>query len=548
MARRISGMGVWGRTCVLAAALAAMLLIVVPSARADALPAPVANQLDDLTQWAYRNGATTSAPPCDSVCSSLWESEHGSIPDQPTSREMWDELTSLLENSASAESPGVALWPDLAAAAGSVALVGGAFVVGWHIGGVIDKWLGINVPASSGPIGTASEGFHVAWSDGPSSGDWQSSYYDEVSYPRGWILWDSSGINNIVLEWDGAGACRSGGPVDAPSGWTAQIWQWNECWVGYGQPLVPYYAEGFYVPASEVFSGPPADYDGQTADTVIQSSGIPDPGYDTTKQALSTALQSGNYPTLTAWLAHQLDPRCYPDPLSSTVTVPSIVSDETPSDYQDCLTTLGLGANTTTLAETDTTVGNGDVVETDPESGSSVQPGTTVQVAANPQTPQFSQQDPRCDVDNGAGSPGDPGDPPSDGTNYPAYQLVQGSPYPAAVDPTGESPAQTEIPLRWGTTRWGWRHILQNHPYTSADQQQTMQALATDTSPTSDGYPSTNQWDFHLLYTEPDGSGGTLQCARTVRVEYYQDPNAAKAGVQGIRGIQNSFTGAVVGQ
>lgn len=263
---------------------------------------------------------------------------------------------------------------------------------------------------------------------------------------------------------------------------------------------------------------------------------------------LNTQLALPEYHTLRLELQHMLDSRCSPDPTSTTVVVPTILPDETPSDYQQCLTTLGLSANVTSLAETDTTVGNGDVVETDPEAGTSVQSGSTVDVAANPQQPQVTQADPRCDVNNGSGSIGDPDNPPSDGTNYPAYQLVQGSPYQAAADPTGSSPAQTQIPLRWGTVGWGWRHILQNHPYTSADQQQTMQALATDTSPTiSDGYASTNQWDFHLVYTAPDGSGGTLECARTVRVEYYQDPKAANAGVQGIRGIQNSFTGAYLG-
>ena len=263
---------------------------------------------------------------------------------------------------------------------------------------------------------------------------------------------------------------------------------------------------------------------------------------------LNTALARPAYHVLRLELQHLLDPRCSPDPESATVTVPEVLNDETPADYQQCLASLGLESSVSALNETDTTVGNGDAVETAPEPGSSVQPGTTVDIAANPQTPQVSQPDPRCDVDNGEGSPGDPGNPPSDGTNYPAYQLVQDSPYPAAVDPTGESPPQTQIPLRWGTVDWGWRHILQKHPYTSADQQQTMQALATDGVPTPTGFKSRPQWDFHLFYTEPDGSGGTLQCARTVRVEYYPSEAAEKAGVQGIRGIQNSFTGAVVGQ
>ena len=117
----------------------------------------------------------------------------------------------------------------------------------------------------------------------------------------------------------------------------------------------------------------------------------------------------------------------------------------------------------------------------------------------------------------------------------------------ATVDPTGSSPAQLAIPLRWGTVDWGWRHILQTHPYTAADRQQTIEALATDADPTpSNAFTSRPQWDFHLYSTAPDGSGGTIQCVRTVRVDYYQSTAAANAGVPGIRGIQNSFTGAVV--
>ena len=268
MSRCISGIGVWGRTCVTAAAVAAMFLIAVPSGWASApLPAPVASHLDDLTQWAYRNGATTSAPTCGSVCGNLWESEHGSIPDQPTSQAMWDELNSLMDNSADAETPGVALWPDFAAAAGEVGLAVGAFEVGWHIGGAIDKWLGITVPAATGPV---EPSFSVTWSDGPSAGDWGPTYYDQDPYPKGWIVTDNQdGLGNIVHQYNPSGACVGGGPIDAPSGWTAKIWQWNACFVGYGAPLAPQYGEGFYVPASDAISGPPADY---TARPQIRSS------------------------------------------------------------------------------------------------------------------------------------------------------------------------------------------------------------------------------------------------------------------------------------
>lgn len=220
---------------------------------------------------------------------------------------------------------------------------------------------------------------------------------------------------------------------------------------------------------------------------------------------------------------------------------------ETAGAYASRLGQLGLQTTTSTLTESDPDTADGAVAETNPDPGTTVQVGTTVDIAANPSSATVSQPDPRCDINNGTGTVGDPGDPPSDGTNYPAYQLVEASPYPAATDPSGSSPAQTQIPLRWGTTRWGWRHVLQEHPYTTQDRDQTMQALATDSTPTPTGFTSRQQWDFHLFYSMPDGSGGNITCVRTARVEYYQDSQAAAAGVQGIRGIQNSFTGLYLG-
>jgi hypothetical protein len=118
----------------------------------------------------------------------------------------------------------------------------------------------------------------------------------------------------------------------------------------------------------------------------------------------------------------------------------------------------------------------------------------------------------------------------------------------AGTDPTASSPPQTTIPLRWGTVKWGWTHILLSHPYTSADENDTMLALETDPTPTR-SFDATKQWDFHYFYQVDDGTGdgGKVTCVRTVRVEYYQDPAAEAAGVFGIRGIQNSFAGLYIG-
>jgi hypothetical protein len=424
---------------------------------------------------------------------------------------------------------------DLLLAIGPVALVGADAVVLVHDGGLLFHAVFGSAPQAPWSCSDKPLGWITSY-DYPTLGDnfagpdlslaEQALGDDDWNSPGWWAWWEIGGdAGNTATEvWSGC---------DAPEPSVGTPLSWTGGWGHDAQYLLARDIPGLVEPYTASSPQP---------DVTLSAPALP--SEQDAMSNLNTVLAQPEYHTLRLELQHILDPRCSPDPTSQTVQVPTILPDESSSDYQDCLLTLGLSANVTTLAETDTTVGDGGVVETDPEPGSSVQPGATVNVAVNPQTPQVSQKDSRCDVDNGAGSSGDPGNPPSDGTNYPAYQLVQDSPYPAAVDPTGESPAQSEVPLRWGTVGWGWRHILDHdHPYTSADQEQTMQALATDTNPTPGGFASTNQWDFHLFYSESDGSGGTIQCLRTVRVEYYQDPKAANAGVQGIRGIQNSYTG-----
>lgn len=135
------------------------------------------------------------------------------------------------------------------------------------------------------------------------------------------------------------------------------------------------------------------------------------------------------------YIAHEIDPRCQPDPFRSTVTVPEILDDETPNQYQACLDTLSLNGNVTTLNATDTTVANGAVVETAPEAGTEVTLETQVDVAANPSQAVGSHYTEDCDP-NGTGQSGSPvGNPPPDGTGYPYFQLVQGSPYDVSTDP-----------------------------------------------------------------------------------------------------------------
>jgi PASTA domain-containing protein len=377
----------------------------------------------------------------------------------------------------------------------------------------------------------------------------------------------------LWYQWQGpnsdAAATAAGADVMNAPGWLAQ-WQWQSQFfteaphgLNFPAPSVGtrvdfydfdsmdnfYWGDHFYYLLARDIPGSVSTYNPATdqPDYTLPTPALPD--RSTAATALNTELARPEYHTLRLELQHLLDPRCSPDPTSSTVPVPTILPDQTPTDYEACLATLGLNGNVSTLSETDTTVANGGVVETVPEQGDTVQPGTTVEIAANPSSAQISEPDDRCDVNNGAGATGATDDPPADGTGYPPYQLVEDSPYPAAIDPSASSPAITDVPLRWGTTGWGRRHILVKHPYTAADKVQTMQALADDTNPTPTRFTAASQWDFHHFYTMPDGgdTGGTVTCVRTVRVEYFVDKKALTAGLDGIRGIQNSYAGLYLG-
>lgn len=237
------------------------------------------------------------------------------------------------------------------------------------------------------------------------------------------------------------------------------------------------------------------------------------------------------------------------NPDTMPVVVPAIEDNESPDTYTSQLSQVGLSADVQTLDETSPSAADGDVVESIPEPGDRVEPGTQVEVAANPRIGRYSQKDSRCDV-GGGGPAGDPGNPPSDGTNYPAYQDAPETqtPYTAGVDPSGSTPPETQIPLRWGTAGWGWRHILRGHTYTSDDESQTIEAVATDLAPTSNWAPG-KQWVFHLFYEMPDGlgDGANITCLRSVAVEYFVSKHALGAGLDGIRGIQDSYDGLYIG-
>ncbi|MDQ6914349.1 MAG: hypothetical protein M3155_00890 [Actinomycetota bacterium] len=233
------------------------------------------------------------------------------------------------------------------------------------------------------------------------------------------------------------------------------------------------------------------------------------------------------------WFEHQLDPRCHPDPTVSTVSVPDILDNESPSHYESCLATLGLTSHEETLSESDPDTADGAAAMTNPSAGTEVEPGSQVDVGKNPSVRVGATEDPRCKPQ----PPGDVGDPGQNPPGYaglnPAYQL-QAS-YPGS-NPTLESRPPDSIELYWGTTRWGLRKIKLKHGYGEGDESDTKKALTNP--PTGVLFASNQTWNFHDFYDVEQVDGGVLHCVRTVSVQYLPDRGQTQR-----KGITNSFSG-----
>lgn len=227
------------------------------------------------------------------------------------------------------------------------------------------------------------------------------------------LRWASYGNHTIAGTWEGPNAdaaeAAAGSDVWNAPGWAAE-WMWQnqeftEVPHGYDFPAPSqgtrvdfynfdsmdnfYWGDHFYYLLARDIPGSVGTYDPNTdhPDYTLATPALPD--RSTAASALNTELARPEYHTLRLEFQHLLDPRCSPDPTSSTVSVPSVLPGETPDDYTQCLSTLGLNANPTdTLpdAQVDWGAPSGDVVDTQPAPGEAVGPGSNVTIYANPAT------------------------------------------------------------------------------------------------------------------------------------------------------------------
>lgn len=532
--------------------LCACLLACVhaPAVRAEGLGTMSAveqERLSELTEWAYRNGATVSAPECGGVCNDLWLAEHEPASNPAVADELWGELNALEEAGTTEE--GIALMPDLGEFAftispysGAIALGVGAFALGWHIGGKIDKWLGISVPAKPAEV----EGVSLQWFE---AGDtWPfPTFHDVMAMPFSGFAVMSSTLAGIVGQQSSGlpGGCERPGPQTFPAGFVVLRWWWNLCFNGYGLPESPVNAIGLVAEPETLVPSPVQDYDGQSSDATTE--GLADPGAEVVERRLEDALESGRYPLLNQWLDHRLggssdDPLCTPVPGARTIRVPPIVPGQTAADYEDCLDALGLTEHVRVTVPVEQAVlaqpARG-AVGVEPDEGEAIRPETQVTVRANPDPlpdpSALGEPESECEPSSGSYPVAAP---PNDPTPERFSEITD----PSLVERADFLSTRGNTVLRWGELTveeamrgWGYKHIKGKHGWSRVDEVATRDALITI------GFEDDEDPDSYSYFGPQYELNGHV-CTREVIVNY---------GVQGedpgAKGIVTSYGRPVSG-
>ncbi len=105
-------------------------------------------KLPQMTEWAFRNSAVTDPLPCAEVCANLWTAEQAPMLDLFAKQELFNQIDTYLVNRG--------LWPTLEqlqsaiGPGGQTDIGAGTFVIGWHVKGAHDKWMGLEQEGAPG--------------------------------------------------------------------------------------------------------------------------------------------------------------------------------------------------------------------------------------------------------------------------------------------------------------------------------------------------------------------------------------------------------------
>jgi hypothetical protein len=228
-----------------------------------------------------------------------------------------------------------------------------------------------------------------------------------------------------------------------------------------------------------------------------------------------------------------------PNPLPVKVPTPRL--GESSTQYQTDLGQVGLGSNIVTLPapEADWGTPGGGVVYSRPAPGSSVDPGSNVDVSVNPQpmpdpTQTGEKDDSSCDRSTSNYVPQSDQNP-SGFTPVSDPSLVESSTFDTSRGPTvlnyGYAQAIVGDTLDFGG--WGYWHILAGHGWSLADDADTRTALE---DPTPIPGQAANQANPYVFYGPKYAGISGAVCRRVVVVDFGTAP-----GNPGPKGIITSY-------
>ncbi len=573
----------WSPCAILLVIAASAVAMCLAPGAAPAAPPLIEDNANDVTQALYEGGAVDAPAPraCDDTCQRVRDLEQHPPGDAPPV------FFARLKNGMSMLRRRVSLTPSLRSLDSPLAVFEAAHA-GWKIGQALNRrFVDLWVPTYPYPASdTVGQPFAIALWGPHDQGDHLVGNPDIYAPYDGFVAYNQGG--SYIVEWtEEPGGCeqlinytirapyddgyphvspQAAGPA-APDGTRVSYLDGvspapGYCWHDYNDnysydngettPYAIHYGVFYFeaAPDSSVpYTGSQAQLDsqGRTADGDFSYPGATDPGFTQAQHDAMDELNDGTrYDLVRPWLQFAIDPRCHPNPLSSTVTIPEVLQDETAEHYENCLQTLGLTVDVETLPGSVPDVANGGVGEISTDPGTSVDPTDNtenrVNIGKTPTPGSGPQPDPRCKPPGDDEDASDPGAPQDHGLTIASPAPETLAPY-KSIDPRVPTHPQYQVPFRYGKHNagggWGWRHIKAQRGYGTQSEQDTMAALQ-DPAPIL-YYASTEQYRFHHHY-DVNHDGQVLDCVRTVSVEYEANVDDG-TGTKVVKGIQNSFYG-----
>jgi hypothetical protein len=348
--------------------------------------------------------------------------------------------------------------------------------------------------------------------------------------PNPWVFYDPPG-SDCTEPYVGLGY-QPGTLNNVPANATLLLGnesaEWNGFVCRWGAYLEPFDQGALPGPNQ----GAPASYS-----ATVTSTWTP-PDEATQKSNAASALQSRGFDEFTQYECGKGGPS---GPCPFWTVVPDPTVNESAASYSDRLTQLGLQSNLVTLPapQADWSTAAGRVVYTRPTSGSSVDPGSSVDAYVNPDPmpdpTETGEKDERsCDRSTPDCVPQSQQDP----TGFTAVsdpELVESSTFTTTRGPTvlnyGYAEARVDDDLDFGG--WGYWHIRAGHGWSLADDADTRIALEDPTPIPATDRKGVDPYEFHG--PKYPGKGGAV-CRRVVLVDF-----GTTAGDPGPKGIITSY-------